>query len=325
MSPRIVFMGTPEFAVEPLKAIKSAGYNIVAVITAPDKPFGRGLRMHSSPVKQFAEQAQIPVLQPFKLRDPAFQAQLAALNPDLGVVVAFRMLPQSVWSLPRLGTFNLHASLLPNYRGAAPINWAIINGETTTGVTTFMLKHEIDTGDIMLQQKVDIAPTDTAGSLHNKLMHAGAPLVVKSINMIINGKAKFTAQNSLCTSTADLKPAPKIFKDTCQINWEQPASVVHNLIRGLSPYPCATAKMRVKRLGQTDEIALKIYRSTLQNTTTDTKPGTISSDSKTYLKVACGKGSISINELQQAGKRPMPIDEFMNGWQNTEFETMVNP
>lgn len=322
MAPRIVYMGTPDFAVEPLKAVLSAGYNVAAVVTVPDKPVGRGLKMQASAVKQFAVANNIPVLQPEKLRDEHFIDTLKQINPDLSIVVAFRMLPQVVWSLPRLGTFNLHASLLPNYRGAAPINWAIINGESKTGVTTFLLDKEIDTGKIILQHEVEILDTDSAGDLHDKLMYAGAPLVVKTIEMLSNGSANFIEQSELCTGSP--KPAPKIFKDTCQINWAHSAASIYNMIRGLSPYPAAITNMQVMRNGKTELIALKIFDSKVELANHNFTPGLIITDDKKTLKVACRDGYVVIERLQQSGKKAMPIDEFLRGWQNTAFTQMMN-
>lgn len=322
-SPRIVYMGTPTFAVEPLRAILSAGYNVAAVVTAPDKPVGRGLVLQPSAMKQFATEQGIAVLQPDKLRSEEFMAQLKHINPDIAVVVAFRMLPEAVWTLPRLGTFNLHASLLPNYRGAAPINWAIINGEKKTGLTTFLLNREIDTGSIILQQEVDIHEADTAGDLHDRLMHAGAPLVVETINLLLNGQAKPIEQSELLRSNAELKPAPKIFKHTCQINWSNKASAIHNLVRGLSPYPAALAEMRITRGGKAETIGLKIFRTQAENCNHNMKAGAIATDCKKWLKVACSDGYIAIEQLQQSGKKPLPIEEFLRGWQNTEFIEMT--
>lgn len=319
MSPRIVYMGTPEFAVEPLRAILSAGHNVIAVVTVPDKPIGRGLKMQGSAVKQFAVEHNIPVLQPEKLRGQEFMNQLMDLQPDLAVVVAFRMLPESIWSLPKLGTFNLHTSLLPNYRGAAPINWAIINGEKKSGVTTFMLDRQIDTGNIILQQEVEITDSDTAGTLHDKLMYAGAPLVVKTIEQICNGDIKYIKQNELCRDGTLLKPAPKIFKDTCQIDWNCCASTIHNKIRGLSPYPAALTNMQFCRNGKIEVVGLKIFRSKIEMAEHNFAPGKIVSDYKKSLKVACSNGYIVVEQLQQSGKKAMQTDEFLRGCQNTEL------
>lgn len=317
-------MGTPEFAVEPLKAIISAGHNVVAVVTIPDKPMGRGQKMQSSAVKQFALEQNIPVLQPAKLKDEEFLSQLKALNPDLSIVVAFRMLPEVVWSMPRMGTFNLHASLLPNYRGAAPINWAIINGEKKSGVTTFLLDKEIDTGSVILQQEVEIAPTDNAGLLHDKLMYAGAPLVVKTIEMLCSGEAQLTKQSQMIDSECKLKSAPKIFKETCQINWNNPIGTIHNQIRGLSPYPAAITNMQILRNGKNESISLKIFRSNIEEATHTLPFGKIVTDNKKILKVACINGFIVIEQLQQSGKKAMQIDDFLRGLQNTELLLMSN-
>ncbi|HNV52943.1 MAG TPA: methionyl-tRNA formyltransferase, partial [Tenuifilaceae bacterium] len=242
-SPRIVYMGTPDFAVEPLKAIVDAGYNVVAVVTVPDKPVGRGQKLQSSPVKQYAEEKGLLVLQPEKLRNEDFVNQLKELNPDIAVVVAFRMLPETVWSLPKIGTFNLHASLLPQYRGAAPINWAVINGEKKTGLTTFLLDKEIDTGNIIDQLEVLIDENETAGELHDKLMLLGGSMVVKTIQKLAEGNYTPTPQKNL--AVGELKAAPKIFKETCKVDWGKSYIQVHNFIRGLSPYPAAWSEMVV--------------------------------------------------------------------------------
>lgn len=231
---RIVFMGTPDFAVESLKALIENGYNVVGVVTTPDKPSGRGQKMHMSAVKQYSMSQNIPVLQPEKLKDPVFIDELKSLNADLQVIVAFRMLPEIVWGMPSMGTFNLHASLLPQYRGAAPLNWAVINGETESGVSTFLLKHEIDTGNILFQEKVPIGPDETVGDLHDKLMEVGAQLVMRTVDALAEGTAKGIAQDVLIARGAAVKPAPKIFKDDCRIDWSKPGTQIHNLIRGLS-------------------------------------------------------------------------------------------
>ncbi|MEW5845257.1 MAG: methionyl-tRNA formyltransferase [Bacteroidota bacterium] len=321
-NPRIVYMGTPEFAVEPLKAILKAGYNVSAVVTVPDKPAGRGLKLQPSPVKVFAEQNSIAVLQPEKLRNPQFIQALKDINPDVAVVVAFRMLPKEVWQIPRLGTFNLHASLLPQYRGAAPINWAIINGEKETGITTFLLDEQIDTGNILLQKAIPIGDTETAGELHDRLMYHGAELVVETIRMLTQGNIAPIPQNQINTS-GELKPAPKIFKETCRINWNEPYYKVYNLIRGLSPYPTAWTELKVRRNTLELAIPIKIYLAEKLEEYHSQKPGTIKTDGKTFLHVYCSQGIISLKNVQQAGKKAMDIDEFLRGWQNTEFIEML--
>lgn len=321
-NPRIVYMGTPEFAVEPLKAILKAGYNVSAVVTVPDKPAGRGLKLQPSPVKVFAEQNGIAVLQPEKLKNPQFIQSLKDINPDIAVVVAFRMLPKEVWQLPRLGTFNLHASLLPQYRGAAPINWAIINGEKETGVTTFLLDEQIDTGNILLQKTIPIGDTETAGELHDRLMFHGAELVVETIKMLTQGDIAPIPQNQI-NINGELKPAPKIFKETCRIKWNEPYNRVFNLIRGLSPYPAAWTELKVQRNNVESVIPIKIFFAEKQEENHSQKPGTIVTDGKTFLHVYCPQGIISLKNVQQAGKKAMDIDEFLRGWQNTEFIEML--
>lgn len=321
-NPRIVYMGTPEFAVEPLKAILKAGYNVSAVVTVPDKPAGRGLKLQPSPVKVFAEQNSIAVLQPEKLKNPQFIQSLKDINPDIAVVVAFRMLPKEVWQLPRLGTFNLHASLLPQYRGAAPINWAIINGEKETGVTTFLLDEQIDTGNILLQKTIPIGDTETAGELHDRLMFHGAELVVETIKMLTQGDIAPIPQNQI-NINGELKSAPKIFKETCRIKWNEPYNRVFNLVRGLSPYPAAWTELKVQRNNVESVIPIKIFFAEKREEYHSQKPGTIVTDGKTFLHVYCPQGIISLKNVQQAGKKAMDIDEFLRGWQNTEFIEML--
>ena len=243
---RIIYMGTPDFAVAPLKTLVDSGFNVVAVVTGEDKPQGRGRKVLPTPVKEFALEHGIPVLQPAKLKDEAFLAELKSFNADLQVVVAFRMLPEVVWAMPKLGTFNLHAALLPQYRGAAPINWAVINGETKTGVTTFFLDKDIDTGRIMLKQEVDILPEDNAGTIHDKLMVVGSELVKKTVEMILSGDVKTVAQSELISSDTVLKPAPKIFKEDCRLDFSKDGISIKNLVRGLSPYPAAFTTLKIK-------------------------------------------------------------------------------
>lgn len=298
---RIIFMGTPEFAVPSLEILIANGCNVVAVVTVPDKPTGRGLQVSASPVKVCAEAHNIPVLQPEKLKNPEFIEELRSYNADVQVVVAFRMLPEIVWTMPPKGTFNLHSSLLPQYRGAAPINWAIINGETETGVTTFFLQHEIDTGDIIFQEKEAILPSDNVGTLYEKLMNRGAKLVHKTIEMIAAGHVPTQPQ----TFGEDLKSAPKIFKETCRINFNKTAHEVHNFVRGLSPYPAAFTTIGEK--------SCKIFRTSVVNETSDLPVGTLASDHKKYLHIATAKGLIAIEEIQMEGKKRMGIEDFLRG------------
>lgn len=315
---RIVYMGTPDFAVEPLHQLLKNGMQVVGVVTVPDKPAGRGQKLQQSPIKQFAEQNAIPVLQPVKLRDEVFLEKLREFNADLFVVVAFRMLPEVVWNMPPKGTINLHASLLPQYRGAAPINWAIINGEKVTGVTTFFISHDIDTGDILFQNKVTIEENETAGDIHDKLMHAGAKLLVTTVEQIAKGTIHPVSQ----VVVPDMKLAPKLFKDNCRINWSADSVDVNNFIRGLSPYPTAWSEMVVS----TGNINVKIYKSALVFKYQDNhnlKPGAVLSDGKNFIHVACKNGFISIEELQLAGKKKLTTPEFLVGFRhinNTIFK-----
>lgn len=316
-------MGTPEFAVEPLRAIVDAGYNVVGVVTVPDKPVGRGQKVQSSPVKQFAEEKGILVLQPEKLKSEEFITQIKQLNPDIAAVVAFRMLPESVWSIPKLGTFNLHASLLPQYRGAAPINWAIINGETKTGLTTFLLDKEIDTGNIIDQQEVAIGENETAGELHDRLMLLGGPMVVKTIKLLADSNITPIPQNKLIANK-ELSAAPKIFKDTCKINWNLLANTAHNYIRGLSPYPAAWSEMVVLVDNVESTISVKIFKSAMQQQSHSETNGCIITDGKKSLKIACTNGFVEILTIQQAGKKAMQTDEFLRGWHNAKFLRMLS-
>lgn len=310
---RIVFMGTPEFACESLKALIDNYYNVVAVITVPDKPAGRGQIISQSAVKQFALQKGIPVLQPEKLKDEGFVETLRSFNADLQVVVAFRMLPEVVWNMPRLGTINLHGSLLPHYRGAAPLNWPIINGDTESGVTTFLLKQEIDTGNILFQEKISIGEEDTVGDLHDKAMIIGSKLVLKTIDSLAEGKVNQIPQESLDIDPARLH-APKIFKDDCKIEWANPGFQINNLIRGLSPYPAAWTYLKHAH----EVTTLKIFRSSFKETEHAYSPGHILSDQKTYLKIACKDGFIYVRDLQIAGKKRLGIAEFLRGFSNPE-------
>ncbi|WP_198672975.1 methionyl-tRNA formyltransferase [Algoriphagus litoralis] len=299
---RLVYMGTPEFAVPALEKLVVAGWNVVAVITAPDKPQGRGQKLVGSPVKEAAERLGLHILQPTNLKNPEFQQELRDLNADLQIVVAFRMLPEAVWNMPPLGTFNLHASLLPDYRGAAPINWAIINGEKETGVTTFFLKHEIDTGSIIFQEKVAILPTDDLGLVYEKLMTIGADLVVKTVEAISKDEVNPSVQDE----SKALHHAPKIFKETCKIDWSQSAENIHNLVRGLSPYPAAWTEFQDK--------TCKIFKTTFEEKNMLGKQsGEWESDSKTYLKFQTGKGTLQVLELQLEGKKRMKIEELLRG------------
>lgn len=300
---KIVFMGTPDFAVVALKAILETDFDIVGVITAPDKPAGRGQKIQESAVKKFAMLHGLKVMQPVKLKDPEFLKELKSLNTDIQIVVAFRMLPELVWNMPPRGTINLHASLLPQYRGAAPINWAIINGEKLSGVSTFFLKQEIDTGDLLFTEEVHIGNHDTAGDLHDKLMNMGASLLVKTVKAIEAGKYKEVPQSN--HSNTALKTAPKIFRENCQIDWNKPVQEVYNLIRGLSPYPTAFCSFQGK--------TLKIYQAHVEHTATNSEPGSVISDHKSYLKFACPDGLISVLELQLEGKKKMKVDEFLRG------------
>ncbi|HEY9176207.1 MAG TPA: methionyl-tRNA formyltransferase [Flavipsychrobacter sp.] len=301
---RIVFLGTPDFAVASLKALMEAGSNVVAVVTAPDKPAGRGMQLHQSAVKQYALTQNLPVLQPEKLRNPEFLAELASYKADLQVVVAFRMLPVAVWDMPPMGTINVHGSLLPQYRGAAPINWAIINGETETGVTTFKLRHEIDTGDILLQRRVPILPEDNVGTVYEKLMQAGAELLVETVKGLAAGSLKEIPQSGI--RSEEMKHAPKIFKEDTKIDWSKPVQDVHNLIRGLSPYPVAFTLLQDK--------VFKIYRSHIGREEPNVAPGTYDTDGKTYLRFAATDGWLYADEVQQEGKKRMDIASFLRGF-----------
>ncbi len=313
--PRIVFMGTPEFAATQLKAIADKGFNVVGVVTVPDKPAGRGQKIQQSAVKEFALKAGLKILQPEKLKDQQFIEDFDALNPDIAVVVAFRMLPEIIWSKPKLGTFNLHASLLPQYRGAAPINWAIINGEKETGVTTFLIDKEIDTGKILFSERVDIGDEETAGELHDKLMQKGADLVIKTIEALTKGNIKPVPQPTNSHNN-NLKIAPKIFKTTCRISWNKSAGEIHNLIRGLSPYPAAWTDFE---LSNGEVVAGKIFKSKKIIMAHNDIPGTLSSDNKTFIHIACSDGYIDIQSLQLAGKKALTPGELLRGMQHVKF------
>ncbi len=311
---RIVYMGTPEFAVEPLSCLIEGGYNVVGVITMPDKPAGRGHKLQCSPVKQYALKHNLPLLQPERLKDEAFLEALRTWKADLQIVVAFRMLPEVVWNMPRLGTFNLHASLLPQYRGAAPINWAVINGETETGITTFFLKHEIDTGEVIQQVRVPIAETDDVGMVHDKLMHLGARLVTETVDAILDGTVKSIPQEDMAVQ-GELRPAPKIFKETCRIEWAQPVKRVYDFVRGLSPYPSAWTNLVSP---QGESFVLKIFETEKTVVVHTLSPGTIQTDGKTYLHVAASDGFVDIRSLQLPGKKRLKTDELLRGFHITD-------
>lgn len=302
---RIVFMGTPEFAATSLQALVENNYQLVGVITVPDKAAGRGQKLRSSLVKQYAEKQKIPVLQPSNLKDESFLAALKALQADVQVVVAFRMLPEVVWNMPPHGTFNLHASLLPLYRGAAPINWALINGDKETGVSTFFIEHQIDTGNIIFQEKTDISKDESAGELHDRLMEMGSKLVCKTIDAISEGTAPNNKQIGSATQ------APKIFKETCRIDWNKEVNTIHNHIRGLSPYPAAWTILSTGKM-------LKIYRSQKEVVQHQEAIGSVFTDRKTYFKVSVSDGFLHLIEIQLAGKKRMTISDFLRGFQTTE-------
>lgn len=302
---RIIYMGTPDFAVEPLKTLVEAGKDVVAVVTMPDKPAGRGHKLQFSPVKEYALKAGIPVLQPENLKSPDFLQELASYNADLQIVVAFRMLPEAVWSMPKYGTFNLHASLLPRYRGAAPINWAVINGDKETGITTFFLKHEIDTGNIILQEKVAIDEEDNAGDVHNKLMYLGADLVLKTLKMIEEDNVITRPQDD-----AQASPAPKIFKDTAKLDFDKCAADIRNLVRGMAPYPAAWFNIKLQ---DGNESMMKIFKVSTEEKNHNYSVGTILTDGKKMLKIACKDGFINLLEVQMAGKKRMAAEDLMRG------------
>ena len=309
--PRIVFMGTPEFAVESLKVLVENNYNVVGVITMPDKPAGRGHKLQFSAVKQYAIDKGLPVLQPEKLKDEVFLNQLKGLKADVQVVVAFRMLPELVWNMPPRGTFNLHASLLPQYRGAAPINHAIMNGEKETGATTFFLTHEIDTGKIILQQKIPITESDNAGTIHDKLMVTGAQMVRETIDLLALGEIDAIDQSQFMINESELKTAPKIFKETCEIDISKSVDEVYNFVRGLSPYP--SAWIEVQFPGQDEKTVLKVFETEKEHATHVEKPGSLLTDGKKFIKIALKDGFISLKTLQSPGKKRMETDELLRG------------
>lgn len=318
---RIVYMGTPDFAVESLKALVEGGYNVVGVITMPDKPAGRGHKIQYSPVKQYALEVGLPLLQPEKLKDESFLTELKALNADLQIVVAFRMLPEVVWNMPRLGTFNLHASLLPQYRGAAPINWAVINGDTETGITTFFLTHEIDTGRIIKQEKVAIEESDNAGIVHDKLMELGARLVVETVDAILDGSVESVEQSNFYSDESVLKTAPKIFKETCLLDWGLSPKQVYDFVRGLSPYPAAWTELLYP---DGKIVSTKVFEVAYRNEHHELALGAIVTDSKNYVDVAVNGGFVSLIEIQQAGKKRMGVKDFLRGFPLTNEYCFLN-
>jgi methionyl-tRNA formyltransferase len=309
---RIVFMGTPDFAVASLNQLVVNGYNVVGVITVPDKPAGRGQKLSESAVKQYAVQNGLKVLQPEKLKDPDFLSELKSLEADLQVVVAFRMLPVEVWDMPRLGTFNLHASLLPKYRGAAPLNWAIINGDEESGVTTFKLLHEIDTGNIIFQEKVAIGEDDNVEVLHDKLMDVGSELVLKTVDALADGNVEMIPQDELIRRGNLPCHAPKIFKDDCLIDWTKDAATIKNFVRGLSPYPSAWTKFF--EINSESESSIKIFEVKVEISDAVIEPGKVYSDGKTYFKIGCNNGFVHVLDLQLAGKKRMPVADFLRGF-----------
>ena len=315
---RIVYMGTPEFAVESLRCLVEGGYNVVGVVTMPDKPAGRGHKLQPSPVKLYAKMHGLPILQPERLKDEAFLEQLRAWQADLQIVVAFRMLPEVVWAMPRLGTFNLHASLLPQYRGAAPINWAVINGETETGVTTFFLRHEIDTGEVIQQVRVPIADTDDVGTVHDRLMVLGGRVVVETVDAILAGTVKPIPQEQM-QADGPLRPAPKIFKDTCRIDWNRPVKQVYDFIRGLSPYPAAWTELH--QAGR-EPVVVKVFEAGKMPGAHNLPIGTVQTDGKTYLRVAAADGLVDLRSLQLPGKKRLRVDELLRGYRLEESATV---
>ena len=316
---RIVYMGTPDFAVESLRCLVEGGYNVVGVITMPDKPAGRGHKIQYSPVKQYALEHNLPLLQPEKLKDETFLQALRTWKADIQIVVAFRMLPEVVWSMPRLGTFNLHASLLPQYRGAAPINWAVINGDTETGITTFFLRHEIDTGEVIQQVRVPIADTDNVGIVHDKLMTLGGQLVTETVDAILNGTVKTIPQEEMAV-VGELRAAPKIFKETCRIDWNQPVKRIYDFIRGLSPYPAAWSELL---LPDGTTMVVKIFETEKLSQPHQLSPGTLLTDGKSYIRIAVTDGLIGIRTLQLPGKKRLKTDELLRGFRLTEEARMA--
>lgn len=307
---KIVFLGTPDFAVESLRRLVEGGYNIVGVVTMPDKIAGRGHKMFQSPVKQFALEHGLKLMQPTNLKDAAFVEELRELKADLQIVIAFRMLPEVVWSMPPMGTFNLHASLLPKYRGAAPINWAVINGDTETGVTTFFLKHEIDTGDIIQQRKIAISRTDNVGDVHDRLMMLGADMVIETVDAILDGSVKPISQEQLCNKGIVATAAPKIFKETCRVDWTKSGEQIYNFVRGLSPYPAAWTEMSNDK----ETHSFKIFQTGEPDVTKKLAPGELMYGDSKHLYIGCGDGAIEILSLQLSGKKRMSASDFMRGF-----------
>lgn len=311
---RIVYMGTPDFAVESLRLLVERGYNVVAVVTMPDKPAGRGHKIQFSPVKQYALSCGLPVLQPERLKDEAFIETLRGYKADLQIVVAFRMLPQVVWAMPPMGTFNLHASLLPQYRGAAPLNWAVINGDRETGITTFFLSYEIDTGRIIRRRSVPIADTDNVGIIHDKLMNMGAEMVCETVDDIIAGTVTTIPQEELMTNEP-LRPAPKIFKETCHLDWNCTVEHLYNLVRGLSPYPAAWCEF-VSPEG--DAVGVKVFEASRHVENHGLLPGTIRTDGNKIIEVACADGFLRLDSLQLAGKKRLSAEALLRGFRLTD-------
>lgn len=301
-------MGTPDFAVETLKALVDSNYNVVGVVTSPDRPSGRGQKLQESAVKKYAIEQGLTILQPLKFKQGTFIDDLKALNANLQIVVAFRMLPEVVWDMPEYGTFNLHASLLPQYRGAAPINWAIINGEKESGITTFFIEKEIDTGNVLFQEKTTITDTDNAGSLHDKLMENGAKLVIKTVKAIEIDNYTNTPQNKLFTNENELKHAPKIFKEDCKIDWSNEITAIYNKIRGLSPYPCAWTELTNDK---GSKVSIKIYASEVIDKNSNELA--VKTDDETFLHIETKSGTISLTDIQLAGKKRMRVEDFLRG------------
>jgi methionyl-tRNA formyltransferase len=314
---RIVFMGTPTFAVATLGSLLMNGFNVVGVVTAPDKPSGRGRKMTKSAVKEFAEFSYLSIMQPENLKDPQFVNDLRQLKPDIFLVVAFRMLPELIWKMPSIGTINLHASLLPQYRGAAPINRVLINGEASTGVTTFFIDEKIDTGNILLRDEIQIYPNENAGDLHNRLMNIGARLVIKTLGVISENKITPVPQSHFLKDGEMLKTAPKIFPDDCIINWNTNHHDIHNLVRGLSPYPCARSFF----IKDSVSVSFKIFESRPEQSDHSLKPGEIVSDGKSFVKIACQNGFLNIVNIQLEGKKRMDIADFLKGFKISDYKT----
>lgn len=308
---KLVYMATADFALPSLQALVEGGYNVRAVVTMPDKPAGRGMKLQESSIKRYAQSVGIEVLQPVKLKDEVFVNRLREIAPDLGIVVAFRMLPEIVWSLPRLGTINLHGSLLPRYRGAAPIHWAVIKGDTQTGVTTFRLKHELDTGDIILQARMPIAPDETTGQVHDRMMYLGAETLLRTVDLFLEAEPSVTAQETMDEPPTE---APKLTKENTKVNWKQSAQELYNFVRGLYPYPCAWTELRLPLLDEA--ITYKLHASEVIEPTADhlgKAAGEVVIIGKKHLDVVCGEGVLRITQLQPAGKKSMPTSAYLNG------------